>query len=235
MKERRSTQKYLPQLVVKSGTPITARLRIPEGWSVSLNRETFSFALKATGRDLYSDPFEVRERFLEIGTPKEALAFLKRFGPLDVESGTPGMDLPPGAGGKASPLSFADLLDVQKFYKKVLLEPKYWKNRRNFDTGGTNLDGMRAYVRLNLLRSPIITISLKGAPSFESVSGTVSQAIYTTIYIDWLNGIKSIHCPVCNRIVRPRSQHYQRFCSTRCGNVSRKAAYLRAKEKRNVA
>jgi len=233
MKERRSKKRNKPQLLLKS-ILVIARLTVPSGWSVSLDGEAFNFAFKATGLpDLHFDPYLVREKFFEIKTKRAARSFLKTFGPLDVQSGQPGIDVPPGGAGTAPRLTFAHLLELQSFYKKVLTEPKYWAKTCNFaepESSGFSGNGFRTYARLNLLRSPNFTIGLGRSQFFLSDSAFVLQAIYATIYLDWLSGLKSVNCPMCHKIVRQKNQHFRRFCSTRCGNLSRKEN-LKAKEK----
>lgn len=238
MQERRSRKTNNAQLLLLKNVAVVARLTVPSGWSVSLHGDDFNFAFNATGSpNLQFDPYLMREKFFGIKTKKDALAFLKTFGPLEVQSGRPGIDVPPGAAGTAPRLAFADLLELQSFYRKVLTEPRYWANKRNFaeaESSGFSVNGFRAYARLNLLRSPNFTIGLSRSHFFLSDSAFVLQAIYATVYLDWLSGLKSVNCPVCHKIVRQKTQHFQRFCSTRCGNLSRKQSYLKAKEKSHV-
>jgi hypothetical protein len=147
----------------------------------------------------------------------------------------PGVDVPPGAGGIAPNLSFAALIEMQALYQRVLTNPKYWAGKRNFDmTTESGVAGSREILPLNLLRSPNVAIMAGRPPYLLAESAYVSQAIYATIYLDWLSGLRSVKCPECHKVVRQRNQHFQRFCSTRCGNASRKKKYLKTKGKSDV-
>lgn len=216
---RRNTTLLLKQVLV------IPRLIIPRGWSAAIVGQDFSFAFHGTrAGNQHLDPYEAREKFLAIETPKQALSFFNRFGPFEVQSGMLGVDLPSGAAGVAPTLSFEALRTHQDLYQKALLNPKRWMTgNRNFDmTQETGVEGFRELVRLNFRRRPKLTIEPGPPPSLLMESAHVSQAIYATIYLDWLRGLKSVKCSQCGKIARQGNRHFMRFCSVRCGNIYRK-------------
>lgn len=227
MKERRSRKTNM-ELILKT-VPVKAVLTIPDGWSVSLIGERFKFSFtrrevpdpehpgRTRARPLHFDPYPMRERFLSITKPEEALSFFKKYGPLDVSDPRPMVEMAPGAAGNASDVTFESLIELQKLYEKALLNPKH------------KFTELRDMFRLNHFQSPNFAIYLLRQPMIVAESAYVSQAIYTTLYLDRLAGLKSVRCPECHRTVRQESQHFQRFCSTRCGNKARKRKHL-AKE-----
>jgi endogenous inhibitor of DNA gyrase (YacG/DUF329 family) len=218
MKERRSV-KIKSELLLKN-IPLVPRLTIPRGWSAVLEGEKFTFVFKGTKEaNLHHDPYTVRKNFLAIKTPAQGLAFFRRYGPFDVRLGS---DFPPvGAQGAARQFSFEELQREQNFYRKVLSDPRYWQT---LACGG--MDATMDYFHLQALISPVIKIPLVTRTPFllmESVC--VSQAIYATVYLDWIQNLKSIECAECGKIVRQNDQHFLRFCSIRCGNINRKRKY----------
>jgi hypothetical protein len=227
LKERRSVKRKADLILKK--VQVKAVLTIPDGWSVSLQDGRFKFSFtrrevpdpehpgRTRARPLHFDPYPMRERFLSITTPEEALSFFKKYGPLDVSDPRPMVEMAPGAAGTASDTTFESLLELQKLYEKALLNPKH------------KFTELRDIFRLNLFRSPDFAIHLLRQPVIVAESAYVSHAIYTTLYLDRLAGLKSVRCPECHRTVRQESQHFQRFCGTRCGNKARKRKLL-AKE-----
>jgi hypothetical protein len=235
MQERRSRERLKWKSLLKDAI-VVAQMRIPSGWSASLTGDRFDFNFSRSGDALWFDPYLVRDRFLNaIETPQQALAFFRKFGPLDVQGATPGTDVPPGAAGAARSLSFAEVQEMQDLYKKALMDPKYFHTARNFDmTKQEGIQGWREFARMNLLRAPTLTIQLQAPPRppfLLALSAYASQAIYTSIYLDMLSGLKSVRCAWCHKIARQNNQHFQRFCTKRCGSAYRKEKYLKSKEK----
>jgi hypothetical protein len=230
MKERRS-EKRKTDLVLKK-VPVKAVLTIADGWTVTLHGERFKFSFtrrvipdpehagRTSAQSLHFDPYPMRERFLAITKLEEAMGFFKKYGPLDVSDPRPMVEMAPGAAGVASDVSFESLIELQRLYAKALLSPKQ------------KFTELREVLRLNLFRSPNFSIHLLRQPVIVAESAYVSQAIYTTLYLDRLAGLKSVRCPECHRTVRQENQHFQRFCSAQCGRRARKKKFL-AKENRH--
>lgn len=203
-----------------------AVLTVPDGWSVTHEngRFKFSFARKVVvdrkdpgkkrASTLHFDPYQMRARFLAITTPEEAKSFFRRYGPLEVHDPHPMVEMAPGAAGVAPDVTFERIEELQALYKKALENPKH------------KFTELRDIFDLNLFRSPSFAIYLTRVPVIVAESAYVSQALYSTLYIDRLAGLKSVRCPECHKTVRQRSQHFQRFCSETCGRKARKRRFL---------
>jgi hypothetical protein len=249
VKERRSRKIVFPEITLKE-VSVEAKLTIAAGWSVSTDGDVFSFSFqtkeeicdqgKRRARPLEFESYEVRRRFMEIEKPGEALSFFRTYGPLDVETVEIKLDetkpgrvalepnpsgiVAPGSAGIARDLSFAALLEQKARFAKAMTDPK------SLPKSATTTE----FLRFNAFQSPAFEIVLGRPPYLLTQSAFVSQAIYATIYLDVLMGLKSVHCLTCHSLVRQRNKHFLRFCSQRCGNLWRKKEFLERQEKKNA-
>lgn len=231
------------QILSISGLPVMARLRRTDSWEVTMRK---------VGKDLIfsanrSTPGEleeitqsvVRDHFMAVDSPDSALAFFKQHGPFQRQEGA--TDLSPTE--RALDVSFATLERHKDLWRSFISDPV----PECFQSPATQVTGMDLFAQVDRLlyvtrRSPEFTVELghvrisgddkAPSPFLRQVANCVEDAIFNSIYIDKMAGLRGTVCERCGVAFLSDSDKPKRFCTPICANAARQK---RLRDSRRIA
>jgi len=220
-----------------AGAPVKIRLHSTDSWKVTMREEgkhiVFSTSRQSRGNPWALDPHPVRDAFMKIASPEDALALLQEFGPFQRVDPR----LPFGSKETARDVQFAVLMKFQKLWREyiTMLTPEFVERvsaERELTRDGffealmfrghplPHATPRLGYVKVHGEKIP--------APYLDIVSGDVETAIFDSIYIDKVAGLRGGVCKKCgNTFLVPSDK--REFCKTTCADAYRQAAYRQAK------
>ncbi len=225
-----------------SGLPVRARLYVLGTWDFRAARKgkdiNFTIERASVGdTSLAINAWTVRERFLSIATWQDALRFVKKHGPFsraDEECGRPSEK-------ETCTFNFESVQKYQESFRHFIeQESPKWLDSTHFDIHTD--EGATGFIRTLTLggyRSPQFTlemghVAIKGrkvpSPFLDLKAQDVWTAVYGSIYIDKMRGLRGIVCQRegCGETFLAGDPR-KRFCSDTC------SAYVRVTGKRTAA
>lgn len=205
--------------------PITPFLKTFEEWRAFADDEnggTISFELAPRRKielpdgtvtykteDLrIKDAFVLRERFFEIKTLHDALAFFQEFGPYQVDS---------YLGQAAKPVKLKAILHRRDFYSNALLHRSIGNLGRTYSA-----DEMREFGENLYLWYPLPMELLFAQPMQAYVKcKDVEEALRASVFLDRLRGLPWQRCARedCGRPFEIKNRHARLFCTPACAHL----------------
>ena len=227
-----------------AGLPIKARLYTRDFWTVRAAEDgeetTFTVAGAEVGTEVSINVWAVRERFLGLNGSKQVTAFLKRCGPLQSE--------PRVSKASTTEVTLSTIRQYQGWFRDFIRQetPK-WKN---FHMPGRDFrENLARNLALNYT-SPVFKLEMghatvKGlkvpAPYLNLEAFDVSEAVYASIYLDKMRGLRGGVCERegCNNTFLTTDPR-KRFCDvipgrTDCGAVVRMRESRRSRRERELS
>ena len=198
------------------------------------------------------EPYRVREIFLDVQTPGEAIEFLSSSGFFSYPT-------PDGHGGGVLVMTWAEFQQWQELIRRILTDG-FLKLKETQEIDGIQRLLLDAPTSTNALLSrvsPREQVWLTGRPQGIVVEprggnpgpfgrdepvalipvGNTLEAILATIYLDHLNGFDHALCGLkdCRKIYEVTSKHARLYCSPACAHKAsvrrRRALAAQAKAK----
>jgi hypothetical protein len=223
------------------GLPVKARHRRLDSWEISerVNGKQIVFSASRSTRGEESEIGQrvVRDAFLGIKTPADALKFFKKFGPFQRQGDSLSLQFKNRLHEENAPeVQFASVQILQLDFRKFIETPS--PECFQSDINDSIFEKYHRFL-LHAAPRPTFTVELGHvrykdckfpSPYLQQYSDDVFSAIYTSIYIEKMAGAGGAICGKCDKVFLFYSDKPALFCSRKCGNAARQAQ-VRARKK----
>ena len=223
------------------GLPVKAKLERVNSWKVTMREcgkhVVFSFERDAPGESQELSQRPVREAFMAIDSPVAAFTFFEKYGPFQRKSQEPSR----GRTEAAHDVQFAVVQEYQELWRAFIADPapECFRDRRVDLTSPAADKEMHELLAIAAHERPRFTVemghdSINGtkvpAPFLEQRAFDVETAVYNSIYIDKMAGLKGAMCARdgCQEVFLSDSDKPRRFCTDRCSNAHRQQQYRKS-------
>ena len=208
--------------------PIHATLETRSEWRAKMNTDSdpiFSFELLKPETQpewifIRSDAFELRQDFLSVRTPEEALAFFRKYGPWQVKE---------RYANTADPFKWSQMERMREFFEDALTKRSVENTPRDSKTD----DIRKLFENLYLWQN--LPLELPFQEPFVAFvrCNDIQQALRAGIFLSRLGGVKWKRCAKtdCNNLFQCNSNREQLYCNPDCANVQSSRNYHDRKRK----